>query len=133
MGERDRTHLFISQSPTNEAFQQVVGGGASGARPLPPDRRKHGVGLKSEMEEALDSSGRGQEPEGTYVTFESFPGVELALESLDPQSRGEQPRLVAVRYDSGEDGDRQNAARAPCRVRTRARPSAGQTCVGFRR
>ena len=48
MGQRDRTHLFISPSPTNEAFQQVVGGGPSGAGPLPPDRRKHGLGRATE-------------------------------------------------------------------------------------
>lgn len=35
MGERDRPHLLTRQSPTNETFQQVIGGGPSGARPGP--------------------------------------------------------------------------------------------------
>ncbi|WP_211310240.1 S8 family peptidase [Branchiibius hedensis] len=34
---------------------------------------------------------------GIYVSFESFPGLELALQSLDVQRSGEQPELVAVK------------------------------------
>jgi hypothetical protein len=36
---------------------------------------------------------------GTYVVFESFPGVELALESLDPRTGTAHPELRAVRTD----------------------------------
>lgn len=34
---------------------------------------------------------------GTYVTFGSFPGVELARESLESLRQGEQPELVSVK------------------------------------
>jgi hypothetical protein len=38
------------------------------------------------------------------VTFVSFPGLELALESLDPRAAGEQPELVSVREERGAQG-----------------------------
>ncbi|WP_306071116.1 S8 family peptidase [Nocardia cyriacigeorgica] len=34
---------------------------------------------------------------GTYITFASFPGLDLALKSLDPNGRGPKPALVAVK------------------------------------
>ncbi|MFD1504289.1 S8 family peptidase [Georgenia yuyongxinii] len=99
MAERDRPHIVISAPPDTEGFTFPNRGGAQ--RPeFPGSRIRHGRRLKREFE---DSWKEADEDEGTYITFESFPGIELALESLDPQASGEQPELVAVRTRTVDD------------------------------
>ncbi len=46
---------------------------------------------------------------GIYITFESFPGVELALTSLDPRRGKVHPELVAVRAVETPEGIKQQA------------------------
>ncbi|WP_380169741.1 S8 family peptidase [Jannaschia sp. R86511] len=49
------------------------------------------------------------EEEGAYISFISFPGLELALESLDPQGSTGRPELIAVKMTPTETGTRQVA------------------------
>ncbi|MFC6088978.1 S8 family peptidase [Saccharothrix lopnurensis] len=61
-------------------------------------------GLEAAEHEARARRERGQVvvPDavpGTYVTFESFPGIELALDSLDPRTGTTHPELRSVRVD----------------------------------
>lgn len=94
MAERDRPHILISSSPTTEGFTAVVSGGRE-QLPFSGDRVRHGRRLMREFERAWVEDENTEE--GAYITFESFPDLELALESLDPQRKGDQPELVAVR------------------------------------
>ena len=94
MAERDRPHIVVPGAPQAEPFT-LVGSGDSGAeRPFGGDRGAHGRRLERELEEAVQPATDGDE--GATIIFESFPGMELALDSLDPQGRGEQPKLLCV-------------------------------------
>ncbi len=79
------------------------GSGGSEKPPFTGNRREHGQALAQQYETATRSSEQ-TDTEGTYVTFESFPGLELALESLDIQRQGEQPELLAVSYETRSSG-----------------------------
>jgi hypothetical protein len=46
---------------------------------------------------------------GIYITFESFPDIELAFESLDPQRGRLHPELVAVRSVATDEGIQEQA------------------------
>lgn len=97
MAERDRPHLVVSNPPISESFTLSGGGGGSEDVPFAGDRGGHGRRLKHELEAALAPGGNAlEEHAGTYIVFRSFPGLELVLKSLDPQTSGEQPELVAV-------------------------------------
>lgn len=99
MAVRDKKHLFIPIPPTSEPFTLSSSGGGSEPEPFSGDRMVHGRRLRQEFIEAIDNPDAGTDAAqttGTYITFESFPGLELALKSFDPQARGEQPELVAV-------------------------------------
>lgn len=96
MANRDRSHLLVPTSPVSEPFTLTGNGGGGDREPFQLDRYSHGRRLQGELTAALAPKDADTEPVGTYITFVSFPGLELALQSLDPQARGEQPELVAV-------------------------------------
>ncbi len=104
MAERDRPHLVVPEPPDSEGF--TLSSGGRGAKPegFSGDRGRHGRRLKQELEQALALYPEEDDHEGTYITFVSFPGLELALESLDPQAGGKQPELVAVREERTDQG-----------------------------
>lgn len=104
MAERDRPHIVVPVRPRSEPFTIPTGGGPSDGPGFSGDRRRHGSTLVQEYERALAPLPDASQPAGTYVSFRSFPGLELALESLDVQRSGEQPELVAVREDDSADG-----------------------------
>lgn len=100
---RNRKHLLVRTAPTAEQYtphrkkiEQPAYGG-------PPDRQRHAAALRDALTQALteseanrtatDISVHGAEP-GLYVEFESPPGVDLKLESLEDRRRGIE--LVAV-------------------------------------
>lgn len=80
MGQRDRDHIVVPFNPDKEPFQSPRGGGGSRIEP-PSNRRAHGQRLKNQLSAACPED--VAEDRGTYVTFESFPGMDLALEMLD--------------------------------------------------
>lgn len=104
MADRDRSHIVVPALPRSEAFTIPTGGGGTVGAGLLGDRRQHGSTLIHEYEVALTAPVGTLEASGTYVSFLSFPGFELALESLDVQRSGEQPELVAVREISSVSG-----------------------------
>jgi hypothetical protein len=109
MAERDRPHLIVRKLPESESFTLAGGGGGTEKEPFTGDRSRHGRRITQELQDALAPVNDDSEITGTYITFVSFPGLELALESLDPQSPGEQPELLAVRDVDTEDGPVQMA------------------------
>ncbi len=59
--------------------------------------------MQGELERAL-AADTAEDDGGTYVSFISFPGFELALESLESQAKGTQPELVAVTEQETANG-----------------------------
>lgn len=104
MAERDRPHIVVPTPPVPEPFTLASTRGGGGREGFIGDRRRHGRRLTEELQAALTPTAEEPETAGTYITFVSFPGLELALESLDPQRAGEQPELVAVRETESTGG-----------------------------
>lgn len=99
MMERDKPHLRVpDRFTTTEGFTPVGGGGGSEPRTFDYDRTAHGQRLRAELEAALPQPKDG-EPSYHCVTFESFPGLELALESLEPATGKEHAELLAVKWE----------------------------------
>jgi len=59
--------------------------------------------LQEELERAFAAE-TAEDSGGTHVSFISFPGLELALASLESQAAGEQPELLAVTEQETADG-----------------------------
>jgi Subtilase family len=97
--ERDRPHLLLRGQGVKEGYRRPPQAIEAKVVPRPLDPAAHGAALKAEYESVVEAAS----PEltahrrGTYVVFESFPDVELALESLDPRVGKAHPELVAVR------------------------------------
>lgn len=104
MAERDRPHIVVPAPPRPEAFTIPTGGGGADAPGLSGDRSQHGSTLVQQYEAALTPPVDLPEVLGSYISFLSFPGLELAIESLDVQRSGDQPELVAVREVESADG-----------------------------
>ncbi len=113
MAERNRPHLFVDGRVTAEDYTHRASGGGDNEAPAPPDRAAHARRLITALEQADDAARRrrqaGQVPvpgavAGVYVRFESFPGLELALSSLDPQRGNVHPELRSVHEEDGPGG-----------------------------
>ena len=118
MAERDRPHIIVTRSGAAEPYgpppRRIDGVHLVG----PQDRRGHGVRLVEQLQvteteglarrEGLEVLVEGS-VDGIYVVFESFPGVELALESLDPRQGRLHPELVTVREVETAEGIREYA------------------------
>jgi hypothetical protein len=100
---RNRKHLLIRTPPAAEEYTPHGRRIELPEIPRPTDRRRHAATLRAsllqaqretnESREELGISVHGAEP-GLYVQFESQPGVELKLESLEDKRKGIE--LVAV-------------------------------------
>jgi hypothetical protein len=113
MANRNRPHIFIQRPAIAEAYTRPPRRMGSHPIPVPPDRRSHADRLVAELRDAAGDANarRAQRPtsvegavDGVYITFESFPGVDLALQSLDPRQGRRHPELISVqetRTDSG--------------------------------
>lgn len=106
MAERNLPHIFLDGSAASERYQRPPRKIKPRPQPSPEDREGHGQRLRDELESAEAAGKRRREEqdlvifgvtEGVYVTFESFPGLDLALESLDPSAGKVHPHLVSVR------------------------------------
>lgn len=109
MVERDLPHIVVPISPRPEPFTLASSGGGSDRPGFTGDRQAHGRRLVEEYQGALVPAPDEPETAGTYISFVSFPDLELALESLDVRRSGEQPELVAVREIATSDGTTQVA------------------------
>lgn len=105
MAERDRKHIVVPTPPSTEPFTRVSAGGGSTGPAFTGSRKAHGERLTTEFETAwtppVEDEGK---PKGTFITFVSFPDIELAIGSLESHLPGEQPELVAVREISNDGG-----------------------------
>ncbi len=100
---RNRRHLLVPTPPSAEAYRPHARKVVRAAIPGPSNRRRHAANLRAALGEAqreasssrdaLGISVHGAEP-GLYIQFESPPGVELKLESLEDRRQGIE--LVAV-------------------------------------
>jgi hypothetical protein len=106
MAERNRPHLFIEGQAAAERYRRPNRKMDPRPLPTPGDRPAHAQSLKSGLEAAAAQGQAQREPEGVeiagvipgiYVTFESFPGIDLAFEKLDPRQGKIHPQLRAVR------------------------------------
>ena len=106
MAVRNRPHISILAPANSEPYSPVGQGRQGASPPSPSDRRTHGYRLQQELEtantEATDRH-RVATPlqvegsiEGIYIKFESVPGFELSLQSLEPQQGRCHPELRAV-------------------------------------
>ena len=113
MAARDRLHILVQRSASTEAYTSY-GIGRGSHRPPAPIREEHATRLIREAHEAEQAArvlreevarevGARPSAEGMLLTFESWPGFELELSTLDPARQP--PELVAVR-SSGEGDDR---------------------------
>ncbi|QXF84288.1 S8 family peptidase (plasmid) [Rhodococcus pyridinivorans] len=118
MAERDKPHLFISTARAAEYRPPSRDMDAPALAP-PPDRAAHGTKLRGDLRQVeADARARRQNIdvtvegalEGTYVVFESFPGIELALNTLDPRQGKVHPELRSVQ--EGMDSSGQPVERA---------------------
>lgn len=101
---RNRKHILVPTPPSAEAYTPHQRKIKLPPYAGPPDRQRHAAALREALTEAereadLDRTAigiavHGAQP-GLYVEFESPPGVELKLESLEDRRRGIE--MVAVR------------------------------------
>ena len=101
---RNRKHLLVRTEPSAKAYTPHPRKIEQPAYAGPPDQQRHAAALRDALMEAqrqaeanraaVDISVHGAQP-GLYVEFESPPGVDLKLESLEDRRRGIE--MVAVR------------------------------------
>lgn len=105
MATRDRLHILVRRPAEAEAYTSHSSG-REGPRPPAPIREQHARRLleaarQAEAEAKERRAAAAQElgvrptSEGMLLTFESWPGFELQLTSLDPAKQA--PELIAVR------------------------------------
>ena len=101
-----RRHFILEQTAQTERFRRS---GVGGGQAVPPrNRQAHGgallqqiEGLKPEFEQAKTAQQQGgmEEGFGLQIEFESFPGIELAFESLAAERSGIEIRNVRHEED----------------------------------
>ncbi len=102
---RNRKHLVVVTPPSTEAYRSHARIITAPTLPVPPDRGRHARELRSalvnaereslESRQAVGIRVHGATP-GLYVQFESPPGIDLRLESLEDKRKGIE--VVAVRH-----------------------------------
>jgi hypothetical protein len=94
MAERDRLHIILRGLAAPEPYRRPPRAIPGRGIPAPANRGQHGRQLQAELEQAGAAGLARRESEdvrvagavdGIYVRFESFPDLDLALESLDPR------------------------------------------------
>lgn len=118
MSSRDYPHFFLTSSADPEAFTPRVGGGGDRDRLPEVDPREHGMKLRDQLsfslreaelikEQAKERTGTAKS--GVHLTFESFEGAPLKLESLEDRTARAPAEIVAFRRVPGERGAREIA------------------------
>ncbi len=106
MAYRDRPHILIQGGAAAEPYRRPPRMIERRGIPTPGNRSGHASGLRTQLE-AASTVGIARRDEATalvpdsvrgiYVTFRSFPGIELAFERLDPRQGRVHPELRSVR------------------------------------
>jgi len=111
MMKRNLPHLVVSNQVKSDNFSPIKRGSTSVAIDFPYDRKEHGRRLHREYKKAFEISDDNAKEDnsnrrkGTHITFASFPELELALQSLEIFTKGDVPRLLAVKRT--KDGTQQ--------------------------
>lgn len=118
MAERNKPHLIFSNGQSAPYSPPSRDRSTTPLEP-PPDRNAHGTKLRGDLrrveaeartrQDNLDITVDGTVA-GAYVAFESFPGIEMALMTLDPQQGRSRPELRSVQQVI--DGSGQTVQRA---------------------
>ncbi len=104
MAERNRAHVFVERPALAQPFTPPLRPITPKQWPAPEQRKQHGLNLSASIQAAA-TAGHNRRPassgylganSGVYVTFQSFPGVELVLERLDPRQGNVHPELRVV-------------------------------------
>jgi hypothetical protein len=108
---RNRRHIPVRAPPRREDYRPHPRKVDLPAPPAPQNRRRHASTLKTSLRDAQRQAQErrraaavvvhGAEP-GLYIEFDSQPGVELKLESLEDRRRSIE--LVAVTREEASDG-----------------------------
>src|SRR5262245_14585217 len=114
---RNKKHLLVPNPPSSESYTPHPKKIEQPTFAGPQDRRRHARALRRELStaereaqearEALDITVQGAEP-GLYIQFESPPGVDLKLESLENRKQGIE--LVAVQRRAEAEGPVESSA-----------------------
>ncbi|GIF23412.1 hypothetical protein BJ973_000231 [Actinoplanes tereljensis] len=114
MAERNRTHIFVQQPAAAERYTPQGPGGGGGPVAAPANRQAHVRHLERQFANVESQAAvRRSRPstvvvdgavDGIHLTFESFPGIELALESLDSQRGRVHPELLSVHEQQNPAG-----------------------------
>lgn len=106
MAERNRLHVTVTRPAAVEDYMPTNSARGRAAPPSPSDRLQHSRDLIDQMTAASDAAEfrRAERPvdrvagalDGIYIQFESTPGFELALTSLEPQLGSNPPEVRAV-------------------------------------
>ncbi len=108
-GPKPKRHLVLNQKATPERYKPRTGSGGGSEVPR-QNRQTHGHGLKQQIDELKpvlaqareEQEGAGMEDGfGLQIEFESFPGIELAFESLAVERSGIE--LLNVRHEEKEN------------------------------
>lgn len=107
---RNRRHILVKKPAFGESFTPYGKPIEPSLIPVPPDRKAHASKLRRELQSAEKEAAErratagltvhGANP-GLYVEFESVPGIDLKLESLE--DKRQRIELVAVREGPSAD------------------------------
>ena len=110
---RNRRHILVQTSPSVEAYTPHGRRINPSGYPGPADRRRHAAGLRDALTAARQQaqtdrattgiSVYGAQP-GLYIEFESPPGIDLKLQSLENRKRGIEVVAVRNAATDAEDG-----------------------------
>lgn len=113
MAERNKPHLIIATAKS-ASYQPPRRAIPSSPLQRPDDRHSHGNRLHTELEQAEAKSAERRRGigvtvegtvEGTYIVFDSFPGIDLALKTFDPRQGKVHPELRSVREDFNSNNE----------------------------
>ncbi len=114
---RNRKHLLVPDPPRAEAYRPHPKTVPPPVYPVPTNRAEHAAGLRGALTEIRQEAEAERQtagiavvgaPSGITVEFESPPGFDLKLESLETQRKQAEKRieLLNVRLRQTEDGAR---------------------------
>jgi hypothetical protein len=116
--ERNRKHILVRRPPVAEDYTPYTGGGKKEI-PVPVSRAAHARALRTAFEDAETEAKKrrsaagvtvhGAKP-GLYIEFESRPGIELNLSSLE--NKRKQIELVAVTETRTDESESRAIQRA---------------------
>ncbi|NJD65723.1 MAG: S8 family peptidase [Chloroflexi bacterium] len=114
MADRNRPHIFVDQPAQAEPYTPPPRRITGRALSVPDNRRAHAESLGAQLalagasglQRRADTTRVEGALDGIYVTFESFPGIELAIESLDVRQGSLRPELRTVQAALQTDGQR---------------------------